>query len=374
MKTIFLIIILQLTIKLLPAQVINTAILDTTDSDIQGKITISGYVDAYYGYDFSNPVSNNRPYFVSMSRHNELTINLAFADIKYLSSRFRARFVPGFGTYINANYVSEPGVLKNIVEGYVGVKLARNKEIWLDAGVLGSPYTNESAISKDHLMYSRSFAPEYVPYYLSGSKLTFPLGQKVTTYFYLLNGWQVIQDNNRGKSLGTQVEYRPKDNLLINWDTYIGDERSVLTPDFRTRYFTDIYFIFNPDGKFSGTACAYIGYQEKVNPGNGEKSTSHWWQANIIGRYCISEKVNISGRLEYFDDPNSVQITSINDVPGSGFSTYSASLGLNISPQKNVLIRFEARSFFSDKNVYKDVDDQPVKNSHMAISNITIFF
>ncbi|NJN00112.1 MAG: outer membrane beta-barrel protein, partial [Phormidesmis sp. RL_2_1] len=53
-------------------------------------------------------------------------------------------------------------------------QLFKNKQIWLDAGVFGSPYTNESAISKDHLMYTRSFAPEYVPYYLAGVKLSVP--------------------------------------------------------------------------------------------------------------------------------------------------------------------------------------------------------
>jgi Putative beta-barrel porin-2, OmpL-like. bbp2 len=187
------------------AQVTNTATLDTTDLKIKGKVSVNGYIDTYYSYDFSNPASGTRPYSVSMNRHNEFTVNLAFADIKYSAPGFRARFVPAFGTYMNANYANESGTLKNILEAYVGIKLFKNKEIWLDAGVLGSPYTNESAISKDHLIYTRSFAPEYVPYYLSGLKFTLPLSPKVTAYLYLINGWQVIQDNNSGKSL----EYLP---------------------------------------------------------------------------------------------------------------------------------------------------------------------
>ena len=91
------------------AQIVNTGVMDTTDFRYQGKVTVEGYIDAYYAYDFNKPVGGNRPYFVSMARHNEMTINLAFVDVKYSSSRLRARFVPGFGTYINANYAKEPG-------------------------------------------------------------------------------------------------------------------------------------------------------------------------------------------------------------------------------------------------------------------------
>jgi hypothetical protein len=354
------------------AQVTNTATLDTTDINLKGKLSINAYIDAYYGYDFSNPPDGNRAYFVSMNRHNEFNINLAFVDVKYTSSRFRARFVPGFGTYINANYAQEPGVLKNIVEGYVGMKLAKNKEIWLDMGVLGSPYTNESAISKDHLMYTRSFAPEYVPYYLSGLKLSVPLSPKVNAYFYLLNGWQVIQDNNPGKSLGTQLEWRPNDKLLINWDTYLGNEQTTANPTFRTRYFSDIYMIYNPSGKFSGTACVYAGWQEQANNAARSKTTATWWNANLIGRYRFSPQFSVSGRLEYFNDEEQVFI----QIPNSliGFSSFSSALCFNYTPIDNVLFRLESRNFLSRQNVYRDLMGKPFDRTYLLIMNATVFF
>jgi hypothetical protein len=190
---------LVLTVENTFSQVVNTATLDTNDVKYIGKFRVDGYVDAYYGYDFSNPSSRDKAYFVSSARHNELTINLAYIDVRIASPRFRARFVPGFGTFMNANYAAEPGVLKNIVEANAGVKLFKDRDIWFDFGVFTSPYTNESPISKDHLMYTRSLAPEYVPYYISGGKLTLPLSKKVNLYLYILNGWQLIQDNNSQK-------------------------------------------------------------------------------------------------------------------------------------------------------------------------------
>jgi len=352
------------------AQVTNTATMDTTDVSRKGKFVVEGYMDAYYGYDFSKPESKERPYFVSMARHNELNINLAYISVKYASSRVRAKFVPGFGSYINANYALEQGTLRNIVEGNIGIKLFKNREIWLDMGVLGSPYTNESAISKDHLMYSRSFAPEYVPYYLSGAKLSIPLGKKVNFYFYLLNGWQQIRDVNDSKSIGTQIEYRPNDNLLINWNTYIGNENSETRPDFGNRYFTDIFFIYNK-GKFSGTSCFYVGAQE-TKIANGTMENQFWYNANIIGRYNFTPKTSLSGRLEYFDDQKSVQISPINPV--NGFSSSSASLCLNYAMEENILLRLESRSFFSSKDVYKSAEGKAIGNSQLLIGSVTIWF
>jgi hypothetical protein len=372
MKKIIFAILLIISVLKTNAQVVNTATMDTTDVNTKGKFTVQGYVDVYYSYDFSNPNNGDRPYFVSSARHNEFNVNLAFVDVKYSSGKFRARFVPGFGSYVNANYANEPLTLKNIIEGNIGLRIFKNKGIWLDVGVLGSPYTNESAISKDHLMYTRSFAPEYVPYYLSGAKLTVPLSTKLNAYLYILNGWQVIRDNNQGKSIGTTLEYRPNNYWLINWNTYLGDERSSLAPNFRARYFSDIYFIYTKD-KFSATGCIYGGIQQRVNQLNQKTTDATWWQANLIGKYQFTPKVSLSGRIEYFDDPERVQITPITIIE-QGFSSYSTGLCLNINPQENIFIRFEGRHFFSNKKVYLDHSQNPANTSQMLISSVTVVF
>src|SRR6478752_5855034 len=136
MKKIATLLVIALAGGSLKAQVVNTGVMDTADFAYQGKVTVGGYVDTYYGYDFNKP-TGNRPYFVSMARQNEMTINLAYVDVKYSSSRLRARFVPGFGSYVNANYAAEPGTLKNIIEASVGIKIFPTKNLWLDAGVMG---------------------------------------------------------------------------------------------------------------------------------------------------------------------------------------------------------------------------------------------
>ena len=180
------------------------------------KIHIGGYVDVYYGFDFSQPADKNRPYFVTNSRHNEVAVQMAMLDFKFISPKARAIIRPAFGTFMQANYTAEPPAFRLLYEANAGIKISRKKDIWLDAGIFYSPYTNESAISKDHLVYTRSITPEYVPYYLNGVRTSVVLNDKWNLYLYVTNGWQVIQDNNNHLTFGSQLEYRPNKKLLLN--------------------------------------------------------------------------------------------------------------------------------------------------------------
>jgi hypothetical protein len=369
MKRLFIYIALCTFVDLF-SQVANSG-MSTYDSLEFGKVTVGGYVDAYYGFDFSEPPTSNRPYFVSSNRHHEFNINLAYIDIRYINDKVRATFIPGFGTYMNANYAPEPATLRNLVEANAGIKLSEKRGIWVDAGVLASPFSNESAISKDHLMYTRSFAPEYVPYYLTGVKLSLPLGSKINSYWYLVNGWQTIQDPNQRLSFATQVEYRPTKKVLLNWNNYVGNENSVLSPNFENRYFTDLYLIYNPDGKVSVTSCAYFGRQEMKDT-LGLRSAGHWWQANLIGRYRFSKKRSLSARLEYFSDPQSVMVTPVTNE--TGFSTYSAGLCFDTRITKNAMFRLEHRFFYSARNVYLNSRQASSGMGNLSIANLTVWF
>lgn len=345
---------------------VNTATMDTLESTVIGHVGIGGYLDTYYGYNFNKPSTGETPFLVSSARHNEATINLAYVDLRYRSQQVRARFVPGFGTYVNANYKNEPGTLAHIIEGYVGVKPFKHKSIWIDMGVLGSPYTNESAISKDHLMYTRSLAPENVPYYLSGIKASIPLSKRFNLFLYLLNGWQVIQDTNEGKSMGTQLEFRPNAKMLFNWNTYVGDERSEQVPDYRIRYFTDVFWIFQPTPKISLTSSLYGGIQQKeVN------KDSKWWQGNVIVRYTFTKAVSLSARAEYFHDSENTVVITEGGIP---YTTSSAGLCLNVKLGDNALFRLDQRSFFSKEKLYVNGYGQPSQSSAVLTSSLTVWF
>ena len=342
---------------------------DTTKQKLI-PLTVEGYIDTYFSFDFNEPENSIRPYSVSYTRHNEFNINLAYVSLKYASENVKAVFTPGFGTYMNANYATERVTLKNIVEAYVSVKIFKNKNIWLDAGVIPSPYTNETAIALDQICYSRSFAPEYTPYYLTGAKLSLPLSEKVTLYTYLLNGWQVIEDVNSPLALGTQLEFKPNANYSFTWNTYMGNEQSVYVPDYKMRYFTDAYFTWNKGDCWTFTGCVYAGLQEKRNIQN-ETTAYGWYQGNIATRYKLNKKNSISARVEYFSDYNQIMITPVSIA--SGFDTYSGCLGYNLSIAEQVMFRLEAKHLFSNQDVFEK-NNSSFNNNTILLAGINARF
>lgn len=353
------------------AQVSNTGMTDREDSTELGKVQISGYVDTYYAFDFNAPSGGNRPYAVSSSRDREMNINLAYIDIRYNTDRIRARLVPGFGTYVNANYANEPGTLKNMIEAWAGVRLSAKRQIWLDAGVLGSPFTNESAISRDHLMYSRSMSAENVPYYLSGARLTAPIGKRFTGYLYLINGWQHIADPNQEPAGALQLEYRPTKDLLINGNCFLGNEKSATDSMFRNRSFLDLYVIYQPKGPISFTTSVYAGQQAIL--GQGNKS---WSQANFIARYRFNHQWSLSGRIETFNDPSGLfqAIPVSNRLSKNGGRLNSTGLCLDMKIAGHALVRLEGRHYFSDEPYFESSNNKPLNQSTVLFTNLCIWF
>lgn len=331
------------------------------------SVTLKAYIDAYYGFNFAEPEDGNIPYFVNSNRHHETNINLAFFELAYISDRVRFKLTPGFGTYMNANYSAEDGSLKYLLEAYVGFKPFKHRGIWINFGILPSPYTNEGPVSRDNLMYTRGLAPENVPYYLSGAKITFPLSEKINAYLFLINGWQEIKDVNSAKSIGTQLEYQLNTKSSLNWNTYFGDESSALNPEYGMRYFTDFYWQYNSGKRWKTTSCAYIGWQDVKQ--SDINTTRSWWQINFNAEYLAISNLGIAGRIEYFSDPESAMITAITGV--NGFSTSSAGLCLNYYLADNFIVRLEGRQFFSDQSVFYTKETSPTTSNTWIVFNCT---
>jgi len=315
--------------------------------DSTGTLTISGYAEAYYQYDFNKPADNNRPGFIyNHNRHNEFNLNLGFIKASYAASRVRANLALAAGNYMNNNYSAEPGVLKNIYEANAGIKLGK-KNLWLDAGIFGSHIGFESAISKDCWNLTRSILAENSPYFEAGARLTYTSDNgKWLVSGLALNGWQRITrvSGNSLMSWGTQIQYKPSDKVMLNYSTFLGTDK----PDSArlSRFFHNIYGVFSITDKFGVTAGFDIGIEEK-SPGSSNSNT--WYSPVLILKYSFAPRWTIAARAEYYIDENGVIIFT--GTP-NGFKTTGLSLNIDHSPAINVLVRLEARTLNSKDEIF----------------------
>lgn len=331
--------------------------------------TISGYVETYYIYDFNKPANNTRPGFIyAFNRHNEVNLNIGMIKGSYNTDHVRANLALMAGTYPNANLASEPGVLKNIYEGNVGIKLSSKKNLWVDAGIFTSHIGFESAISKDCWNLTRSILADNSPYYEAGAKVSYTSdNEKWFLSALILNGWQRMQrvEGNSLPSFGTQITFKPSSSVTLNSSTFIGTDK----PDSarQMRYFHNFYGIFQINEKLGITAGFDYGIEEK-NPESGSFNT--WYSPVLIVRYAISAKVTAAARGEYYSDKHGVIIAT--GTP-NGFRTTGYSFNIDYQVATNVVWRTEIRSL-NGKDATFVRDNRPVKNDTFVGTSLAVSF
>lgn len=333
-------------------------------------LTFGGYVEGYYTQDFNRPLSNTRPGFVySHNRTNEVNINLAMIKANYDTDKIRGNFAIAAGTYMNANYSAESGVLKNIYEANIGFKLSKKHDLWLDAGIMPSHIGFESAIGKDNWTLTRSIMADNSPYFETGAKIGYnsPNGKWYLAALYL-NGWQRIQriDGNTTPAFGHQITFKPTDKITLNSSSFIGNDK----PDSLRlmRYFHNFYAQFQLSPKFGLIAGFDTGWEQKEK---GSGDYNNWFTSALILRYDFNDRVRIAARGEYYHDKNGVIIAT--GTP-EGFKTWAYSLNLDYAILPNLMWRTEFRNLSSKDDIFVKRNGAPIGSSPFAITALAISF
>ncbi len=322
------------------------------------KTAVGGFVDAYYAYSLQNHPYQTRSYTTQPLRHNEFNLNLGFVDVKHQSDNIRGRFALQTGTYVESNLATEPELLKHVLEASVGTRFGQN--VWVDIGIFPSHIGWEGIVSKDNWTYSRSLVADYSPYYETGISITGNLSEKVTLRGLVLNGWQNINETNDDKAVGTQLQYKPWDAVLLNWSSFIGNERPDSVAS-RLRIFNDLYAVLTLSPSWSLAVVFDFGFQKQASG----SSYDSWHGSSVMVRHILSKQWAIAGRVEYFSDKYGILIST--GTPNN-FQTVSGSLNVDYAPAANLLWRLEGRLFSSKDPIYPSETGVEKTDGFIALS------
>ncbi|KIC63949.1 porin [Chryseobacterium taiwanense] len=334
------------------------------------SLTITGYAELYYQYEFNNPQNNSRPAFIySHHRNNEVNLNLGFIKANYENEKFRANIALAAGTYMNSNYAAESGVLKNIYEANVGVKISKNKNLWIDAGVMPSHIGFESAVSKDCFTLTRSLLAENSPYFETGVKISYTSDNgKWFVSGLVLNGWQRIQrvDGNSTVAFGHQLTFKLNEKITLNSSSFIGNDK----PDSlkQMRYFHNLYGSFQLSKKFALITGFDIGAEQKAK---GSDQYNIWYSPVIIAKYSPTEKLSFTARGEYYSDEKGVIIATGTE---NGFKTFGYSFNADYWILPNLVWRTEIKNLNSKDEIFLNRDNRLKNNNLMAVTSLAVSF
>lgn len=333
----------------------------------------SGYLETYYSYDLGNPENHERPsFFYNYNRHNEVNLNIGYIKASYNKNKSRANLALMAGTYAQYNMASEQSLLQNVFEANIGVKLLKNKELWLDAGVMPSHIGFESAIGKDCWNLTRSILADNSPYFETGVKLGYTnKNEKWYLAAMYLNGWQRIQKLNSDQSpaFGSQITFKPNKKYTFNWSTFIGEDGNDSIDN--GRFFNNFYGQFQATKKLGIIFGFDIGVQQKPRTtlfiGDG---VSTWYAPIAIIRFQTTTKTKLAIRGEYFRDQDEVIIP----VPSAnGFDVIGFSINYDYNLNENALFRLEARKLNSRQMTFQ-LNNNPSHENYFFTSSLSFSF
>lgn len=309
------------------------------------KIKVSGFLETYYAYDFSNPTTDTKlPFMYNYNRHNEFNVNNGLIRTQLQYGNTYASIAIHAGTYVEDNYASED--IKLVSEAYVGMYLNDNKKSSIEVGIMPSYIGFESATTASNLTLTRSILAENSPYFMTGVKYNYKPNDKWSFSGLVTNGWQRINKPQKdvAPALGTQIIYKPSEKATLNWSTFIGKE--FYGTELVMRYFNNLYW----DNTWNSKWRTILGFDFGIQDSSSLNDKHLFWMSPVlIAQYSINTKWQTAFRVEYYQDENNVIIATSDASKTSG-----ASLNFDYLPNSKVKLRTEARYLDSKEAIFFD--------------------
>ncbi len=327
------------------SQTIDSTTKSTKKIDLSA-IKISAYVDAYYGYYTDSVGVGNYQQFPSISSRSGFGLNTAMISARYDGDKVRGIVTLHYGDIAKSAWSS---TFNNIMEAHAGVRLHKN--LWIDAGFFRTHVGAEGLHPSENFTSSVSITTFYEPYYESGIRLNYNPNQKLAINLFVLNGYNIFEDNNEKKSFGMLVTYALGDKGSIGYNNYIGDDTPQAADSIsHLRFYNNVFLNYTIKKLKIQLGLDYATQKNSHITYIKEKATMY---SGLLGlKYQMKEKYAIYGRGEMFNDPEGFMSGVFTDKQSklTGFKLWGATLGLEYKPAENAYIRLEGRQLQMDKD------------------------
>ena len=222
---------------------LREAVLGPDDSktlDFMRGTTIDLALDTYYEYNFNHPVGR-----VNLLRAYDVLSNefsLDQADVIFdhppdvaAGRRWGGRLDLQFGQATDSsqgNPANEPrpDIYRNIFQVYGTYVVPLGKGVNIDFGKWSSSLGAEGTYTKDQINYSRSFWFSFLPFYHMGLRAAYPLSDRFTVNYWVVNGTNQVEATNGFKDEMFGFVAKPKKTLTWTVNYHFGQEHPDRTP------------------------------------------------------------------------------------------------------------------------------------------------
>jgi hypothetical protein len=186
------------------------------------------------------------------------------------------------------------------------------------------------------------------PFTHTGVKLHYQPADELNIGIGVVNGWDVIGDNNGMKTIIARIAITPSDKFFVALSGSVGSEQAGNNDNHRVS--------IDLTGAITASESFQLWFQgnfgsEKIPAMGGPDVKATWWGIGLQPVITAGD-FTLGGRLEYFADPKGVRVAL---GPQGKFFNVTLAPGIKLAPPFK--IRFELRAdIASEKVLGKDSD------------------
>lgn len=295
----------------------------SADTTAKGALAITGFIDSYFFKNLNNPQSGTnlgKSGFERVFDQKEGQFQVGMAQIKFDYTHKKSEGVIdlAFGPSADlANYGNVTGPLGPTTS--LAIKQAYftcnpSEKFGITAGQFSTHIGFEYIDAPGNTNYSLSNLFSNGPFYHTGIKANFKVGEKLNFTAGILNNWDNLYDNNRYKTMMAQVAILPSEkcNTYINWIGGDEDNHPSSGPGKNVRSFKQVFDLANycqiTEKFFFGINGTFGMYE------NDTTNSKTWGGAALYTNYAFTKHVKLALRIEHFDNTMGVQYIGPTDV------------------------------------------------------------
>ncbi len=315
-----------------------------TLEEIKDLLGLSIYLQGGYTFNLANPDSGTNEQRIFDQKANTFLLDLAQIQLAKDAPKggLGYKLKLNFGEtakFIHSAGLGNPGDEVDLTEAYVDYLAPLGNGLKLRFGKFVTYNGAEVIEARDNFNYSRSFLFNYaIPFTHTGFMAGYTFSKAFTLNLYLVNGWDVTNDNNNGKTVGASFVITPIDPLSLTFNFTYGPEQNNNSSHNR--------FLFDWIGSFKATKkltfVANVDYAHEDSDPLNTGRDSQWYGVAGYVKYEFTDVFSTSIRGEYFNDLNGVRT-------GIAQELKEITLTPEFKVAKNLLLRPEYRHDWSDQ-------------------------
>jgi hypothetical protein len=353
-----------------PADTSTTAPAPATPTWSAGPIRFSGLIDGYYSYNFNHPASHNNVIRNFDVKANQFSLNMAKLTLEHAAEPVGFRLDIAAGRAMDIFHATEPAqleLLDNLLQAYVSVKPNSWKGVQFDFGKFVTSAGSE--VTETHLNwnYSRSLLYANGPYYHFGARTTVPIGNNFLAGVQLVNGWNNVEDNNSGKTVGISGALTTS---KVTWSNvyYVGPEKTDVIDGVHInakglRHFYDTVLAINPSGRVNFLLNFDYGVDKVPN-----MRDNVFYGVSTALRFNINDMFAFSPRYDWYNDRDGF-------ITGTDQALQEFTMTADMKMKEGFLARLEYRRDWSNQPFFdRGNENASAKSQSTLLLGFIVYF